>query len=120
MPTTTARLGPPDSPTWDDEATSGPNINVLTPGHGMDPLTGTAVLNAITRAAAANVRAPESGWVRPPSSAWARSSPIEPRAAPTEDHRGAIGHRVATHRRHRGTDRRSERLAVAWLVVRVG
>ncbi|MGB3014404.1 MAG: molybdopterin dinucleotide binding domain-containing protein, partial [Candidatus Nanopelagicales bacterium] len=38
----------PDSPdTWDDEATSGPNINVLTPGHGMDPLTGTAVLNAV-------------------------------------------------------------------------
>jgi anaerobic selenocysteine-containing dehydrogenase len=38
----------PDSPgTWDAEATSGPNINVLTPGQGMDPLTGTAVLNAV-------------------------------------------------------------------------
>jgi anaerobic selenocysteine-containing dehydrogenase len=33
--------------TWAQDATSGSNVNLLTPSTGMDPLTGTAVLNAV-------------------------------------------------------------------------
>lgn len=32
---------------WTADATRGPNVNVLTPATGMDPLSGTAVLNAV-------------------------------------------------------------------------
>ncbi len=32
---------------WSQTATAGTNVNVLTPGVGMDPLAGTAVLNAV-------------------------------------------------------------------------
>lgn len=32
---------------WADDATTGSNVNVLTPASGLDPLTGTAVLNAV-------------------------------------------------------------------------
>ncbi len=35
------------SDAWAQDATKGPNVNVLTPGTGMDPLSGTAVLNAV-------------------------------------------------------------------------
>ena len=33
--------------TWSDDATSGANANTLTPAVGLDPLSGTAVLNAV-------------------------------------------------------------------------
>ena len=33
--------------TWGEVATFGTNVNVLTPGTGVDPLAGTAVLNAV-------------------------------------------------------------------------
>ena len=36
-----------DTDAWGPQGTQGPNVNVLTPGHGMDPLSGTAVLNAV-------------------------------------------------------------------------
>ncbi len=36
-----------ESPAWTPEATKGPNVNVITPATGMDPLSGTAVLNAV-------------------------------------------------------------------------
>ena len=36
-----------ESDAWAADATKGPNINVLTPATGVDPLSGTAVLNAV-------------------------------------------------------------------------
>lgn len=36
-----------ESDAWADDATTGPNVNVLTPATGVDPLSGTAVLNAV-------------------------------------------------------------------------
>lgn len=37
----------PAGRSWTREATRGSNVNVLTPASGLDPLTGTAVLNAV-------------------------------------------------------------------------
>jgi anaerobic selenocysteine-containing dehydrogenase len=38
---------PASGKTWSQDATAGTNSNVLTPSSGMDPLSGTAVLNAV-------------------------------------------------------------------------